>query len=250
MTINMYEVGGCVRDELLGVKSKDFDYAVELIHNPPFSVEETFDIMVGWLTNAGFHVFQERPEFGVVRARFPKSAGRSDGCDFVMCRKDGPSSDVRRPDYVEVGRLADDLARRDFTVNAMARPVDLATFQVEPKAVIDPHGGLFDLSIKRLRFVGDPMDRLREDGLRVLRALRFKITKDFVFDQGIRDALNEPETATLLAGVSVERKREELERCFAHDTRATCDLLFHDLPQELLDAIFMDDLRLMPTLKR
>src|SRR5258708_6300213 len=111
--------------------------------------------MKHFLYERGFHIFEERPEHVTLRARFPKSTGRHDGCDFVLCRKDGPSSDGRHPDFVEVGVLADDLARRDFSVNALAREINLATF--EPTGnIVDLFEGRSDLALKRLRFVGEP----------------------------------------------------------------------------------------------
>ncbi len=250
MTIRMFEVGGCVRDELLGLKPKDIDYAVEISHSPAYTVEEAFGVMTHWLEERGFKIFLRSPEYGTIRARLPEGTNRTGGYDFVLCRKDGPSSDGRRPDYVNVGTLRDDLMRRDFTVNALAREIyPDEGFRRDP-LVHDLQSGLHDLRERRLRFVGDPIERLREDGLRALRAIRFKITKGFEFHRDTLAALLNPETATLLAGCSEERKREELDKCFAHDTRATCDVLFHMLPLELVDAIFTGDLRLMPTMKK
>lgn len=256
---SVYEVGGCVRDELLGVPTKDYDYAVDLsehrlsdghtIHTIPAA----FVLMRRYLQNAGFEIFVESPEYATIRARFPRGdrpkSLKPITADFVLCRKDGPSSDGRRPDYVEVGTLADDLARRDFTVNALARPVDIYT-GARGSAIIDYHDGLNDLNLRRLRFVGDPMERLREDGLRALRAIRFKITKGFEFHDSTREALRDPETPSLLAGTSVERRREELERCFHHDTLATLEMLANDLPLGLKEAIFSGSLRLSATQKR
>lgn len=250
--IRLYEVGGCVRDVILGLKPHDWDYSVEISGVNPLSVGEAFDAMELYLEAFDFEIFVENPEHGTIRARFPRGDRdknlKARTADFVLCRKDGPSSDGRRPDYVEVGTLEDDLNRRDFTVNALAVPVNVAGEQAGN--VIDLHNGVWDLSIRRLRFVGDPMDRLREDGLRILRALRFKITKDFEFDQSIRDVLQEPEVAELLAGTSVERRREELERCFHHDTLATVDLIAHDISVELREALFSGSLRLSATQRR
>ena len=114
------------------------------------------------------------PEFLTIRAQVPASEAkllaRTKVADFVLCRKDSASGDGRRPDSVEPGTVLDDLARRDFTMNAIAR-------DVQTGEVLDPHGGREDIKWKTLRFVGDPMTRIREDGLRVLRGLRFMITK-------------------------------------------------------------------------
>lgn len=255
MTINLYEVGGCVRDGLLGIASKDIDFSVEITDVvwtatlPDDKVKQAFTMMRAFLEDNGFVIFLETPEHGTIRARFPAgSPHQKMTADFVLCRKDGPSSDGRRPDWVEVGTLTDDLARRDFTVNALARPWDINTF--EPKGlIIDNHDGGWDLEIRRLRFVGDPMTRLREDGLRALRAIRFMITKDFQMSAHTRAAICDPETATLLSGVSVERRRDELEKCFKHNTLRTMEFLSHELPVETLEAIFTGNLRLAATMR-
>lgn len=235
MTIRMFEVGGCVRDEMLGLRTKDIDFAVEA---------PSFEAMLDHLEHDGFEVFLISPEFLTVRARFPREHphhGRITA-DFVLCRKDGPSSDGRRPDFVTPGTIFDDLARRDFTVNAIAS-------NPETGEIIDPHDGIADLNSMTLRAVGDPMARFREDGLRALRAIRFIITKGFEADDELAAALRKPETAHLLAGVSTERIREELHRAFAADTLGTLELLM-TLPDSFRIAIFRDGLSLKPTLER
>lgn len=241
MEIALYEVGGCVRDELLGKRVKDIDFACEITGTD--DKDEAFEFLAAWMENNGFTIWQERPQYGCIRGKFPTgSVNAGLDADFVVCRKDGPYSDGRHPDYVNMGTLYDDLARRDFTVNAMARPLG------DNKIVIDHFGGKWDLENRFLRFVGDPMTRLREDGLRALRAIRFMITKDFLLVQETRDALRDPETATLLSGCHANRKREELTKCFRHDTLATMRFL-NDLPEETLDAIFDGGLWLLPTMK-
>lgn len=244
MRIALYEVGGCVRDDLLGVKTKDIDFACEVTGTD--SLPDAYDYMNGYLANNGFEIFQERPEFVTTRARFPKGSHHAMAgltADFVLCRKDGPYTDGRRPDYVHLGTLFDDLARRDFTVNAMARPLS------DPRTIIDHFDGKWDLENRFLRFVGDPMDRLREDGLRALRAIRFMITKDFLLVGETRAALRDPETATLLGGCHADRKRIELEKCFKYDSLATMRFLVDELPDETLDAIMDGGIRLSATLK-
>jgi len=121
-----FEVGGCLRDEFKGIPSKDVDFAVEA---------PSFEAMRDELIEDGFEIFEERPEFFTIRAKVPKGnplEDRTRVADFVMCRKDGPSSDGRRPDFVEPGTIFDDLARRDFTVNAIARNAITGE-------IIDPH---------------------------------------------------------------------------------------------------------------
>jgi tRNA nucleotidyltransferase/poly(A) polymerase len=237
MTIRLYEVGGCVRDELLGVEAKDVDFAVEA---------PSFDAMMDYIQkDLGFKVFLSKPEFLTVRAQVRadhKLRERCKDADFVLCRKDGPSTDGRRPDFVEPGTILDDLARRDFTVNAMAK--DPFTGEL-----IDPHGGRFDLIGHTLRFVGDPMTRIREDGLRVMRALRFSITKGMHLDNPSHQAVYSDEAAAMLQKVSIERIRDEFGKMLAHDQMATIRMVagFHCYLQT---AIFREGLRLAPTLKQ
>lgn len=231
--VRLFEVGGCVRDELLGVKSKDIDFAVEA---------ESFDALRQFLAQEGFKVFLESPEFTTIRAQFPRtSARRGLVADFVLCRKDGPSTDGRRPDFVEPGTLLDDLSRRDFTVNAMAR--------AEDGSLIDPFGGQFDLEAGILRTVGKPADRMREDGLRIFRALRFAVTKDFRFSMALENFLFfSDEPAKLIGGVSKERIREELTKAFRADSLHTFTLLSR-MGEQFLGEVFKDGLRLDATLK-
>ncbi len=126
----IYQVGGYVRDELMGKKSKDLDYACEF---------PNFAEMLAWIHTQG-KVFLVKEEHWTVRAHIPGKPA----ADFVLCRKDGQYSDGRRPDSVSAGTLMDDLARRDFTVNAIA-------YDEETKEYIDPFNGKQDIKDKILR---------------------------------------------------------------------------------------------------
>lgn len=197
-TIRFFQVGGCVRDEQLGLESKDIDFAVEA---------ESFEAMSEAVHARCSKVFLEKPEFLTIRGLDPELGA----VDFVLCRKDGPSSDGRRPDFVEAGTILDDLARRDFTVNAMARD--------EEGVLLDPHGGREDLEAGVLRFVGSAEDRLAEDALRAFRALRFAVTKRFTLAPETVEALGSMH-AEAFDGVSTDRMRDELHKMFAKDTAA------------------------------
>jgi len=241
------EVGGAVRDKFLGVNSKDVDFVAIPINPKRFAnADEAFATLVNVLKVDGFKVFLETPEFFTVRAQVPTwhpVRKRTAVADFVLARKDGPSSDGRRPDFVLPGTLMDDLQRRDFTVNAMAILND---------ELIDPFGGREDLDNRLIRFVGNPMDRIAEDGLRVIRALRFLITKSgFTLERETFHAINSNFAAEMLMKVSVERIREELEKMFSADSIGTMKLLYQVFSlNSLQDAIFRDGLRLQPTLKK
>jgi hypothetical protein len=233
--ISIYEVGGAVRDEIMGIDSDDVDYTV---------TAPSYDAMKKHLEDQGFRIFQEKPEFATIKAQPPEGhplRERTTSADFVLARRDGPSSDGRRPDYTEPGSLEDDLARRDFTVNAIAKD--------SSGKLVDPHGGQQDIESKTLRFVGDPMTRVREDGLRVLRGFRFMVTKDLTPDPATWAALTSKDAADMMGSVSKERVATELGKMLDHDTPAAIKLL-GSLPDDTLNAIFPDGIRLAPSMKK
>lgn len=224
--VKFYKVGGCVRDELLGRKCKDIDYSVEA---------PSFDAMREEILDRGGEIFVENPEFLTIRAKvFGMGA-----CDFVLCRKDGVYYDGRHPESVEPGTIYDDLARRDFTMNAIAK--------CGPGQYLDPHKGMLDISNKLIKCVGNPHERFNEDALRLLRALRFAIVLGFDLDAGVHDCLRNPDYTDALMFVSIERIREEMLKAFKHDTLATLRLL-GQYPK-LEEIVFSGSLWLMPTLR-
>lgn len=208
--VHVYEVGGAVRDRILGVPNKDIDFAVEA---------SSYNDMREYILENG-RIYLEQPEYFTIRAHIDRGLrGAPYDADFVLCRREGTYKDGRRPDQVFVGTIYDDLARRDLTVNAIA--VDMETGEI-----LDPFGGVKDLNNGILRSVGKPEDRFEEDALRMLRALRFSITKHMKIHKSIVRLLKDPHYLDLLENnISMDRKREELERMFKYDTRATLVLL-------------------------
>lgn len=243
--MELYLVGGFVRDTLLGVRSKDMDFTVVL----PAGTMAPFVEMRKLLVARGVEVFVETPEFLTIRGRFGRDDVEFPGkaADFVLARKDSAGSDGRRPDFVIPGTLLDDLARRDFTVNAMALEGKLDPWAKNAN-LIDPFDGRSDLEARVLRFVGEPMTRIREDALRVMRALRFVVTKGFTMAPETVEVINNPEVPVLLARVSEERRADELARMLAFDTEASLDVLA-SVPMGLRSAIFSGRVRLDSTLK-
>lgn len=226
--IKHYKVGGAVRDSFLGKKSKDLDYVV---------IAPSYQDMVNWISSQG-EIFLEQPEYWTVRAHLKGKLP----ADYVLARKDGQYTDGRRPDSVSVGTLMDDLSRRDFTMNAIAIDEDT-------QEIIDPFNGQEDIKHGIIRCVGNPYDRFYEDALRLLRAIRFSITKGFIISQSIQDCLrNSALTNRLRDNVSDERKMEELYKCFACDTPKTLSVLEKYL--SLSNAVFKSrKIWLMPTMK-
>ena len=228
-----YEVGGCVRDWHWGIPTKDIDFVV---------LAPSFAAMRAWILKEGFKIHVEKEEFVTIRAGVPEGhrlRSRTKDADFVLARKDGVSSDGRRPDSVEPGTLEDDLARRDFTINAIARSVR--------GEFVDPFGGLADCDARILRFVGNPEDRIREDGLRVLRGFRFMVTKNVTPTEETRAALCSDLAVEMLSYVSTERIREELLKMFSHDTLGTLALV-ETFSENMKQALFAN-IKLAPTMK-
>lgn len=239
--MEMYEVGGWVRDELLGVKSKDIDFTVVLSGIRPDA--DPFRHMVNELALRGFTIFLESPQFLTVRAKFPKDSGRGNlTADFVLARREGDYVDGRRPDTVEVGTLMDDLARRDFTMNAIAKDTS--------GSLIDPFNGVADIEKRMIRAVGDPRERLREDALRAVRALRFSVTKGFIIEGELMKVLMwDEEIMTAIADkISDERIQVELSKMFRFNTLKSLDVLAHY--KGLTEAMFSGSVSLDATMKQ
>lgn len=255
--MEFYEVGGCVRDEIMGVKSKDIDFTVVLDEDEVTPrrtkigklLDRTpFEVMEDELNRRGFEIFVRSPQYLTIRARFPRMWDprlmrreyRGMTADFVLARKEGDYTDGRRPDVVEPGTLEDDLRRRDFTMNAIAKDRD-GNF-------IDLFGGQEDIQRGVIRCVGSAEARIREDSLRALRALRFAVTKGFVLDDELWVVMRSDWLPGALASVSVERKEQELRKAFQHNTLETLFCL-NQLSAPFREAVFTDGLRLMPTLR-
>lgn len=189
-------VGGCVRDSLLGRTPGDWDVATSA---RPETVQALFARTVPTgLRHGTVTVLLEGMSLEVTA--FRREEGYSDG---------------RRPDRVVFGvGLTEDLARRDFTINAMALLPD--------GAVADPFGGQADLKAGLVRCVGDPVRRFREDALRMLRAVRFAAQLGFTIEEGTAAALRRE--AAGLDRVSGERVRAELEKTLLSPRPELCAL--------------------------
>jgi len=219
MTVKIFEVGGSIRDDALGVPTNDRDFVAVC--------SAGWKGLVQWADENLDRIFLTTPEFFTIRGIKNKEI-----FDIVLARKDGAYSDGRHPDEVEPGTLDDDLARRDFTMNAIARCV-------ETGKLFDPFGGFSDIKGGLIRCVGDANDRIREDVLRIVRAMRFSVTKEgMVIDDELSRMLrenmlvppSEPHTwsavSDLLGSVSRERIREELLKMFSFDTFNASQFIF------------------------
>ena len=180
-----YVVGGCVRDSLLGRQPNDWDVCTNAL---PEDVLRVF---------RRFHVIKTGLQHGTVTVMSDKQP-----VEVTTFRIDGNYSDNRHPDAVSfVSRVEEDLARRDFTINAMAYS--------PTRGLVDAFGGQEDLAAGLIRCVGEPDARFNEDGLRIMRALRFAARFGFAIER--ETAASVRRNRHLLENVSAERIFKELK---------------------------------------
>jgi poly(A) polymerase len=182
---NIRWVGGAVRDTLLSLQVKDIDAATPLVP----------EAVMAALKEAGIRTVPTGIDHGTITALLPGG-----NVEVTSLRKD-VSTDGRRATVAFARDWQDDAARRDFTINALyADPQTLEIF--------DWFGGLADLAARRVRFIGDARDRIREDHLRILRFYRFQARFGAELDTAGENAC--AELAPMLKGLSRERVAMEL----------------------------------------
>lgn len=242
------KVGGCVRDALLGITSKDIDFTF-VLDDLSQSVKEGFDYMENWMKERNFQIFLSTPEMFTIRAKFPVG-DPNEGlvADFVMARKETGYIEGTRKPILVLGTLEDDLIRRDFTLNAMAEDAE--------GNLIDLFGGREDLAKGILRTPLDAHITLMDDPLRIMRALRFSITKGFTIDDSIWVAIHRKRNPQILEKlekvVSAERIKEEVFKMLKHDTVKTLEL-FREVEDTLpgfTALVFSRGLWLKPTFEQ
>ena len=184
-----YAVGGCVRDSLLGRTAHDWDLCTSAL---PQQVMELFGAAQCIPTGL---------QHGTVTIKYGGQL-----YETTTFRTEGSYTDGRHPDAVQfVPDVREDLARRDFTINAMAYN--------EAEGLVDPFGGQKDLQNGLLRAVGEPQQRFTEDALRILRLYRFAARFGFALDAATARAARQ--LAPHLDCISVERIQEELAKLLA-----------------------------------
>ncbi len=180
-----YAVGGCVRDSMLSKTPLDYDICSSA---SPAQVKEIFK---------DYHVILTGEKHGTVTVVIEKPL------EITTFRTEGDYTDGRHPGFVSfVDDITSDLARRDFTVNAMAYSPN--------EGLIDPFGGQKDLQKKVICCVGDPCERFNEDALRIMRALRFASVYGFEIEENTSAALHA--LSHLLVKISPERIMSELTK--------------------------------------
>ncbi|MFA6309344.1 MAG: HD domain-containing protein [Clostridia bacterium] len=196
-----YIVGGCVRDGILGLKPHDWDIATDAY---PSDIKALFKKTVDTGIRHGTITIIEN----------------SDSFEVTTFRIDGEYSDNRRPDKVEFTDLIEnDLARRDFTINAIAYHSEIG--------FIDPFGGIKDIEKRMINSVGNPDERFSEDALRMLRAIRFSAQLDFSISDNILKSITK--NSSLIKNVSNERILEELTKILISPTPLKFKLLYETI---------------------
>jgi poly(A) polymerase len=232
-----YLVGGAVRDEILGLSNKDLDYVFvfeDLYENQ--TAEECFNEMYQNIQDRG-EIFLSTPSCYTIRY---KDRETKEVKDVVMARKEIGYIEGTRTPIIKPGSLYDDLERRDFTLNALAKDED--------GKIIDYFNGIEDLKRGYLRTPLETTVTFNDDPLRILRAIRFCITKGFWIGAAMDGIIQDFDYETKMGVVSTERIREELYKCFKFDTIQTLRTL-NDYPM-LRNYIFRDNnLWLKPTLE-
>jgi tRNA nucleotidyltransferase (CCA-adding enzyme) len=193
-----YLVGGCVRDLLLGREPKDWDLTTNAT---PEEIVALFP-----------HTFYEN-QFGTVGVVNDEAEDEKlKIVEVTPYRLESGYSDARHPDKVSWGKtLAEDLARRDFTINALA-------YDIEKEELIDLYEGEKDIKDKIIRTVGKPEERFSEDALRMLRALRLASELGFALAHETQSAIGE--NANLLEKISKERIRDEFTKIIMSENPA------------------------------
>lgn len=215
-----YLVGGCTRDLFLGKTPKDWDFTTDA---HPIDIQKLFPE----------HFFNN--DYGTVGIKTDSETESLKVIEVTPYRTEGTYSDARRPDEVTFGvSLKEDLQRRDFTINALA-------YRVTTQELVDEFAGIADLEAKRLQTVGNPDERLAEDALRMMRAVRLAAELDFMIDGETMQAI--VRHSHEIQRISVERITAEFLRLIASPTpmqgivlMEKLGLLEHCIP-ELLPAI-------------
>lgn len=193
-----FAVGGSVRDLLMGRKTRGWDFTTNAT---PEQILEVFPD--SFYDNLFGTVGVKIP--GIKKIDSGNQTGPADIYEITTYRSEKGYADHRHPDTLMWGKtLTEDLARRDFTINAIA---------FDGKTIIDPHNGQTDLKNKIIRTVGNPDERFAEDALRLMRAVRIAAELGCMIEPAMLEAVRK--NASTLSRISAERIRDELMRILA-----------------------------------
>lgn len=210
-SFDAYIVGGCVRDSLLGRVPKDWDICTSA---KPYEIIQCFQ---------NRRIIETGLKHGTVAVVIDDNQ-----YEVTTFRVDGKYSDNRHPDSVQyVSSLETDLARRDFTINAMAYNDDAG--------LIDPFGGASDIKKQTISCVRNPDDRFREDALRIMRALRFASVYGFSIDEDTARSIHQ--NRSLLHNIAAERITSELSKLICGEGVLNVLLAFSDVMATIIPEL-------------
>lgn len=199
----LYAVGGCVRDAKIGIPSKDYDFCTNL----------TPDEMKPLIEKAERHVYSIGEKYGTLGFKVPVDDEYA-YVEVTTYRTEKYSAGSRKPEVVFGTDLMEDLKRRDFTVNAMI---------YDGKEIKDYFAGCLDIFKKRIKPVGDPVTMIKDDPLRILRAIRFAVQLDFSIEQNLMRHMTK--YCSKLFDVAIERQVTELDKMFEINPEKAMSLL-------------------------
>ncbi len=217
-----YIVGGCVRDEIMQRPVTDYDITTSAT---PEQIKEVF---------SQYKQMNFGEKHGTIAIH-----DQGQTYEITTYRIEEGYSDGRRPDRVTfVDRIELDLARRDFTINAMAADVE--------GALIDPYGGIDDISKKLIRAVGDPVARFTEDSLRILRAYRFSLRFDFSLDESTARAILQTNHLLIEHAITGERIGTEFNEILRYGGTGIASMHSLETLQTLFPFLHLEPDRILP----
>lgn len=221
-----YVVGGCVRDSFRGVEPLDWDVCTSA------KPEQVTSVFKGFLS-----VIPTGIKHGTVTV-----LSENTPVEITTYRTDGDYLNSRHPEKVQfISSITEDLARRDFTVNAMAYHPQ--------KGLVDPFGGRYDIQNKIIRCVGEPQKRFNEDALRILRAIRFAAVCEFDIEADTATAIHKH--CDLLNNISVERVLSEITKLLCAERPSKILIEYRNLFEiffiDFSDLIYIKMTDILPT---
>lgn len=192
--INGYEayiVGGCVRDSIVGIKPNDYDITTNAKPEDTIRIFKNYRVIETGIKHGTITLIKNKNEY-----------------EITTYRIDGTYNDNRRPESVEfTSDIVQDLKRRDFTINSIAYNHKVG--------IVDAFNGIEDINKKIIRTVGDADERFKEDGLRIIRAVRFSSKLNFEIDNKTLESIYK--NIKLIKNISSERIQEELNKILLSD---------------------------------
>lgn len=195
-----FVVGGCSRDSIIGREISDWDVATSTTPNENIQIFKDYKIVEKGIEFGTISVYLDNEEF-----------------ELTTYREDAGTKDNRHPESVTFAKtIEEDLGRRDFTCNAIAYN--------EKRGFVDPYNGIEDISNKIIRAVGNPVDRFKEDALRMIRAIRFSAQLGFTIEAKTYEAIKD--CAYLIKNISQERFNKEITKILESDNPQNIELLY------------------------